>query len=108
MKKFSVDELLRERPNTIGDLRCYPVEGKKYSVTVNGVDIFANRYEIVYPGTSGNFVILQFYDYNNKHVASISAFGSNEVKEDECFYLIDDNEIVSETKFRVIKNLITE
>ncbi len=60
-------------------------------VEINGVLIWANKYEIVYDNL---YVMLRFFK-GKKIVASVEAFGSSDYKKDEAF-IIDDFRIISE------------
>lgn len=104
IKKFSVDELLRERPETLSCLKPTEDEGN-FSMDVNRVTIFDVRsHKIVY---GKNYAIVKFYNKNGVQLANLSAFGSCDGdKTDESFY-VGYGSIISETSLRVMKGIIS-
>lgn len=101
IRKISVDELLKEQPEQLPFLEPTENEPDNYTMNVNKVIIHDVRsHELVY---GRSYVIIHFYNKYDTVIASISAFGSNEYKEDEHFY-IDSGSIVSETSLRVLSS----
>jgi hypothetical protein len=104
MKKYSVDQLLKDRPEKIPDLKPINDEGN-YSLQVNKVILYDIKdHEIIY---GKHYVIIKFINNKKQKVAAVSAFGScgddKFPKPDECFY-VGYGEIVSETSLRVMKH----
>ncbi|MCK9198459.1 MAG: hypothetical protein M0P49_02535, partial [Bacilli bacterium] len=84
-KKFPVDELLKEKPETLSCLNPIDDEGN-FSMDINRVKVFDIRnHKIVY---GKNYAIIKFYNKNGVQLANLSAFGScNGDKPDESFYV---------------------
>ena len=94
---YSADELLKTKPDRLEGLRFS--EDDSTTITVNGVTIHADEYEMVYGRV---FVIIRFYK-RGIVVASVSLFGSGEHKKDEVFVIDELGHLNSETCFRVMK-----
>ena len=96
--RYSVDELLKDRPEKIKDIEFDDNGEGLFSININKVTVFANKYEIIY---GRSYVIIRFYD-RKRPVASLSAFGGcNGDKPDEAF-IVGNGEIMSETSYRVM------
>jgi len=98
MKKYSVDKLLKKQPKKLKAFKFETNDLGNRFVEMNGVLVWANKYEIVYDNL---YIMLKFFK-SDKLVASVEAFGSSDCKKDEAF-IIDDFRIISETSYRVMK-----
>lgn len=97
LRKYSVDSLLKEKPKKLKYLEFICNEKPdNYSIEINGVNVFCRDYNINY---GDGWVIISFVNKNGDLICNISAFGSNENKEDECF-LVGYGEIMSQTSLR--------
>jgi hypothetical protein len=105
LKKFSVDQLLKEKPKQLPFLEPIEEEPGNFQLNVNHVNIFDVRtHELIY-GTC--WVIIRFYNKNKKLLATLSAFGSGDGKEDEYFYA-GYGKIISGTSMRILNKDIEE
>lgn len=95
---YSADELLKTKPDVLKGLNFQKDDST--TITLNGVTVHADNYEIVYGRT---FVILKFYK-GSSLVACFDVFGSNEHKEDEMIIIDELGHLISQTNFRVMKN----
>lgn len=103
MKKYSVDKLLKKKPKKLKGIEFSDNGSGQYYVQINGVVVFADRYEIAY---GKKYVVLRFFK-DEDIAATVSAFGSSKYKEDEAF-IIDFSGIKSETSYRVMKNMFAK
>jgi hypothetical protein len=105
IKKFSVDRLLIEKPEKLSCLESIEIEPNNFSMSINEITVHdARSHKLVY-GTE--FVVIKFYNSESKQIATLSAFGScSGEKSDESFY-VGLGSVVSETSFRVMKDVIT-
>jgi len=103
-KKYSVDKLLKEKPEKLPYLEPIEDEPNNFNIEINRVTVHGVRnYKLIY---GEEYVIIAFYDNRNKRIASLSAFGSrNGEKPDESFY-VGLGSVFSETSFRVMKDHI--
>lgn len=101
-RKISANELLKEKPTQLPFLQPIEDEPNNFNMNVNRVVIHdVRKHKIVY---GENFVIIKFYNSENKSVANLSVFGSNENKEDE-YLFIRDGSIISETSMRIMNGI---
>lgn len=109
LKEYSVDELLKTQPKTLKGLTPIKHEENNYTININDVTIHdAIRHEIFY---GGSYVIIKFFNSQNKQIANVSAFGSTYLKDkickpDEHLYVCK-GAIISETSFRTLKRILS-
>lgn len=100
--RYSADELIKNKPEKLEGIEFICDEGTLYSIKVNGVDIFAKTYKMVY-GTS--YAIMKFYNNKNEYIACVSVFGSNkEYAKDDEYLIVGYGTVVSETGMRMAEN----
>ena len=105
VRKISVDELLETKPKQLPFLKPIENEPENYTMDVNRTTVYDVRtHKLIY---GSHYVIIQLYDKNNKLLVSVEAFGSNDFKKDEHFY-IGKGFIISETSFRMTKEELAE
>ncbi|MGL5329479.1 MAG: hypothetical protein ACRDD7_09425 [Peptostreptococcaceae bacterium] len=98
VRRYSVKQLLENKPDKLEGFKADHIEGNKYSFDVNRVTLFANSYELLY---GEQYVIIAFYN-QGKRVASLSAFCGEDF--DEGFIVEHGSHIVSETSLRVMNS----
>jgi hypothetical protein len=83
--KLSADELLKNKPEQIEFLQPTEDEPNNFNMDINGITVHGVRtHKITY--VSG-MIFVKFFDKNNKRIATLSLFGSNENKKDEFLYV---------------------
>jgi uncharacterized secreted protein with C-terminal beta-propeller domain len=102
---YSVDQLLKDKPDRLHGLqiRCNE-EPDNYSIRVNEANVFCRDYEIVYGST---YVVIRFLDKYGNVVCNVSASGSSEWKDNECF-IVAYNKIISQTSLREINRVVDD
>ncbi len=85
IRKLSADELLRDKPEQIDFLQPTEDEPNNFNMDINGVTVHGVRtHKITY---ASSMIFVKFFDKNNKRIATLSLFGSNENKKDEYLYV---------------------